>query len=180
MKRKELRAKIDELISTGTPKSEVFASLSGQGIKDRLLAYLIAVHVDPRRCEANRRRIKIMVAIAYVEMVITCLYSLVLGWKTSPLVGFLFAAVGTLISILFVWGFKTSRAGVYVAYFSLFIMQLPNMLMKDLPQRPLVTLVSLVINVSIVLYVLDLKRRLFPDLGLFSPRRDKGRYVFTD
>ena len=42
MNKKEIKAKVTDLISSGMAKSEVFTQLSGHGVKDSQLAYFIA------------------------------------------------------------------------------------------------------------------------------------------
>ena len=44
MNKNEIKAQVHSLIEAGTPKSEVFSRLSGQGIKDSQLAYFIAAY----------------------------------------------------------------------------------------------------------------------------------------
>lgn len=56
MKTKEAKAKVKDLLSSGVPRSEVFAQLSGQGVKDRLLARLIASTSDPYLCDIHDRK----------------------------------------------------------------------------------------------------------------------------
>jgi hypothetical protein len=47
MNKKEAKAKIAALLAAGSRKAEVLANLSGQGLKDRVLARLIASRPDP-------------------------------------------------------------------------------------------------------------------------------------
>ncbi|WP_321899886.1 hypothetical protein [Paraburkholderia heleia] len=179
MNRKDLRQKVDELISSGIPKSEVFSRLSGNDVGDRTLAYAIAAHIDPRRCEAHRWRIRILLVFAYVEVAFAFLVCLGAGMKLSPLAGLAAAIGGASLTFLFAWGFQRNNVAAYNAYLILTIGQAPNQL-NNLSHAPMITGIRLAIGVGMYAYVWTLRKRLFPDVVFIGPRKVDGVYVFDD
>ena len=115
MNPKDIGQKIEDLIASGVPKSEVFRTLSGDDVKDRTLAYIIAARIDPRRCEANKWRIRFLVMVACVEVVFSFLVCLGIGMKISPLVGLALAIVGALVSFLLARGIQRNKVTAYNA-----------------------------------------------------------------
>ncbi|MFP3663181.1 permease, partial [Burkholderia sp. SIMBA_043] len=51
MNKKEARTRIAALLSAGARKADVLAELAGQGLKDQVLARLIASRPDPELCK---------------------------------------------------------------------------------------------------------------------------------
>ena len=179
MNRKEAQAKVTELLSAGEKKQQVFAELSGNGVKDRVLAYLIASHVDPRRCAENKIHRRIVIAIAYIQLVLAVLAALYIAINMSVAVGLVVGAIGLLFGALFVWGFSKNRASVYSAFILLSLSQLPRQL-EGFMDNPVATAVGLAIGIGIIAYVWFVRQRLFPDLAFLGAKKVAGRYVFTD
>ncbi|SOE94734.1 hypothetical protein SAMN05414139_07573 [Burkholderia sp. D7] len=179
MNPKDIKHKVEDLIASGVPKSVVFRRLSGGDVKDRTLAYLIAARIDPRRCEANKWRIRFLVMVAYVEVAFSFLVCLGIGMKISPLVGLALAIVGALFSFLFAWGFQRNKAAAYNAFMILTIGQAPNQL-NNFSHASIGSFVGLAISFALYMYVWSLRKRLFPDFAFMSPRKVDGAYVFDD
>ncbi|WP_455232813.1 hypothetical protein [Geopseudomonas aromaticivorans] len=75
MNKKEINYKVKNLISSGVPRSEVFSQLSGQGLKDGQLAYLIASYADPILCHIHDRKVSFAIALMFIQAAVAFLGS---------------------------------------------------------------------------------------------------------
>jgi predicted branched-subunit amino acid permease len=179
MDRKEIKAQVVQLLSEGVAKSDVFTRLTGQGVKDRLLAYLIASHADPERCRANRGHLLAIRIIAWLQVVIGVLVGYAAGSEISPVAGLIVAALAAAFTLLFVWGFSKNNAGAYNAYLILTITQLPRQF-SGFEEHPVSTLIGLLIGLALLAYVWYVRTRIFPDFNFIAPRKVNGKYVFSE
>ncbi|KWF30230.1 hypothetical protein [Burkholderia pseudomultivorans] len=188
MNKQEAKTRIAVLLSAGTRKADVLAELSGQGVKDRVIAGLIASRPDPERCRRNKVHTWILVAIGIAQLIISLLLGIVLFEAYGQLgsagslakgLALLFLALTVPLSLLFIWGFATHRVGVYHAFIVLSLLQLPKTL-SDLPHEPATALPSLAITLALVAYVWFVRNRMFPDYGWLTPRKVDGHYAFVE
>ncbi|MGU3781283.1 permease [Burkholderia metallica] len=180
MNRKEAKTRIAVLLSAGTRKADALAELSGQGLKDRVLAHLIASRPDPERCRKNKLHIRILIALGIAQLAISVMlaYYFFATGAGSGLV-LVFLALTVPLSLLFIWGFATNRVGAYHAFILLSLLQLPKTI-GALGRDPATALPGLVITLLLVGYVWFVRNRLFPDYGWFAPRKVDGRYAFVE
>jgi len=178
MNKNEVRAKVTEMLSAGEKKQDVFAGLSGKGVKDRVLAYLIASHVDLRRCVENRTYRRIAIAIAYYHVVVA-IFSAYIVIDRLVTLGLVLGAILLLFAALFVWGFWKNKASVYNVYLILSLTQLPLRFLEFL-EYPAGASAGLAIDIGLITYVWFVRQRLFPDLAFIGTRKVDGRYVFSD
>jgi len=178
MKKKEIKTKVRELLSSGTAKSEVFAQFSGQGIKDSQLAYFIAAHPDPARCDEHSGKIKVLIAIMLVQTLIAFLLGFGIGAKIGPNAQWIVAVLVSLIPLLFAWGFYKPLVGAYNAYIFLGIIQLPKSF-EGFTADPVTTSIIIAINISILAFVWYVRAKIFPDFAFVTPKKVKGEYVFS-
>lgn len=179
MNRKEIKAQVVQLLSNGVAKSEVFTRLTGQGVKDRLLAYFIAAHADPERCRANRGHLIAVRVIAWLQVIVGLLAGYAVGSEISAVAGLIVAAVAVAIFLLFVWGFTKNNVGAYNAYLILAITQLPRQF-TDFAEHPMSTLIGCLIGVGLFAYIWYVRTRIFPDFNFMSPKKLNGKYVFSE
>lgn len=188
MNRKEAKTKIAAMLSAGSTKSDVFASLSGHGVEDRVLANLIASRPDPGRCRRNKLHVCILVGLGILQLLFSLWVAVTLATDASTIgpvtssdwavIG-LFLAITVPISLLFIWGFATHRVGAYHAYIALLIVQMPKQIGR-LATTPGPSLAGLAISIALVAYVCFVRNRLFPDYVWFRPRKVDNRYAFVD
>ncbi|MBJ9963542.1 permease [Burkholderia seminalis] len=180
MNRKEAKTRIAVLLSAGTRKADALAELSGQGLKDRVLAHLIASRPDPERCRKNKVHIRILVALGIAQLAISLMlaYYFFASGAGNVLV-LVFLALTVPLSLLFIWGFATNRVGAYHAFILLSLLQLPKTI-AELGRDPSTALPSLLITALLVGYVWYVRNRMFPDYGWFAPRKVEGRYTFVE
>jgi hypothetical protein len=177
MDKKEARAKVEELLSTGTAKRDVFAQLSGQGVNDNQLAYLIASYPDPARCAEHAKKVKWLVAIMIVQALILLPAGFLIGATIGPVAAGLIGTLCMLIPLLFAYGFYTNRVGAYNAYILLSIVQLPNAF-KGFMSAPVASAIGLLIAIGIVVLVWHVRDKIFPDFTFVTPRKVNKEYVF--
>ena len=179
MNKKEIRAKVTEMLSSGVKKQDVFNALSDKGIKDRRLAFLIASHVNAQRCTQNKWHIRAAIGIVCLQLIWGLLVSIMLALRLALVDGLIVGALLTLISLFFIWGFAKNKAGIYSVFIILGILGVPRQ-MQGFEQQPLETAIGLVLSLVIVGYIVFVRYRLFPDLYWYGPRKAGGAYVFTD
>ncbi|AIO38593.1 permease [Burkholderia latens] len=180
MNKKEAKTKIAALLSAGARKADVLAELGGQGLKDRVLAHLIASHADPELCRKNQLHTRILVGLGIAQLLISVGLAYLLWADTrSNGAALLFVAVTVPLSLLFIWGFSTHRVGAYHAFIILSLLQLPKTI-AALAHEPSSAVPSLAVTVVLVGYVWFVRNRMFPDFGWFTPRKVDGRYAFVE
>ncbi|MBR8333361.1 permease [Burkholderia ambifaria] len=188
MNKKEARTRIAALLSAGARKADVLAELAGQGLKDQVLARLIASRPDPELCKKNKVHTWILIGLGIAQLLI----SLALGYLIAAAasesgdtgmlgngLAVLFLVLTVPLSLLFIWGFATHRVGAYHAFIALSLLQLPKTI-ADLAHDPSSALPSLGVTVILMGYVWFVRNRMFPDFGWFTPRKIDGRYAFVD
>jgi hypothetical protein len=176
--KKQIKAKVQTLLTAGVGKTAVFRLLSGHGVRDSLLAHYIASHVDVSEVDVHANKIDRLLWIMYAQ----ALLGLWIGWNMAATWGPVGKGIALLLCVglplFFAWGFYKNQAGFYNAYLLLQIVQLPK-LFKDFGTDPIVTLLAVAINVAVLGYVWYVRSKLFPDFLAFTPKKLSGRYVFV-
>jgi hypothetical protein len=179
MKKKEIKIKVRELLSSGASKTDVFTRLSGQGMKDRHLAYVIAAHVEPDVTDKFEKLNNAAIMLMFVQ----AFFAFFLGHRVGAAIGpnamLIFALAFGAIPLLFAWGFYKHAVGAYNAYILLTVIQWPKAL-EGFSQTPVVTSIGFLISGAMLALIWYLRFRLFPDFLFMSPRKVKGKYVFTN
>ncbi|HDR8962619.1 hypothetical protein [Burkholderia vietnamiensis] len=180
MNKKEAKTRIAALLSAGARKADVLAELAGHGLKEQLLARLIASRPDPALCRRNRVHTRILVGLGVAQLLISVALAYVFAAGGLGIgATLLFGALTVSLSLLFIWGFATHRVGAYHAFIVLSLLQLPKTI-AALGRDPSAALPSLAVTVILVGYVWFVRNRMFPDFGWFSPRKIDGRYAFVE
>ena len=178
MNKKEIRAKVNDLLSSDVPKSEVFRKLSGQGVKDRQLAHFIASYADPLRCAAHDGKVNIIITLMFIQALIAALLGFSIGAKIGPNAKWIVPLLIASIPLLFAWGFYKYRAGAFNAYILLTIVQLPRSL-DGFTSSPIASSIGIAINIGMLAYVWYVRDKIFPDFAFISPKKVKGEYIFA-
>lgn len=178
MNKKEVQAKVYELLAAGTPKAKVFEQLTGQGVKDSQLAYSIASFADPSRCDNHERKVNILITVMFIQALIAFFMGFGIGAKIGPNAKWIAGALIALIPLLFAWGFYAHRVGAYNAYILLTIIQLPRSF-EGFTSSPVATSIAIAISVAVLAYVWYVREKLFPDFAFITPKKVKGEYVFS-
>lgn len=179
MNKKEIKARVHDLLVVGTPKSTVFAQLSGQGLKDAKLAHRIASFADPNRCDAHGGKVKLLVALMVLQALLAFVLAFSLGEQIGPNARWIVAGLITLIPLLVAWGFHDHRAWAYNVYIMLTIVQLPRAL-EGFTANPAETLGFLFLNIALLAFVWYVRGKIFPDFMFMNARKLNGQYVFVD
>jgi len=178
MNKKEVQAKVNDLLSSGVQKSEVFTKLSGKGVKDRQLAHFIASYADPLRCAAHDGKVNVIITLMFVQALIAALLGFGIGAKIGPNAKWIVPLLIAGIPLLFAWGFYNYRAWAFNAYILLTIVQLPRSL-DGFTSSPIASSIGMAINLGMLAYVWYVRDKLFPDFAFISPKKVKGEYIFA-
>ena len=178
MNTKEVQAKAHELLAAGTAKTDAFAQLTGQGVKDSKLAYFIASYADPKRCDDHEGKVNILITIMFAQALIASFLGFGIGATIGPNAKWIVGALIALIPLLFAWGFYTHRVGAYNVYILLTVVQLPRSF-EGFTSSPVATFIAIVINVAMLGYVWYVREKIFPDFAFITPKKLKGKYVFA-
>ena len=177
MNKVEIKNKVKELLVSGTQKSEVFRQLSGKGIKDNQLAYLIAAYADPERCSDHGSKVNILIALMFVQSVGAFLMGFYLGMMLGPNAAWITGGLIALVPLLFAWGFYHHRVGAYNAYILLTIIQLPKSF-EGFSENPFTSAIGIALNIALLTYVWYVREKIFPGFTFITPKKVKGEYVF--
>ncbi len=178
MSKKEIQQSVRKLLDAGTAKSQVFAQLSGQGVKDSQLAYFIASYADPVRCDEHDRKVNILITIMLVQALLGLIAGLEGGGQIGSTAKWVVAVSSLLIPLLLVWGFYNHRAGAYNAYILLALAQLPKSL-AGFASDPATTTGVMAISIALLAFVWYVRGKIFPDFAFVGPRKVNGKYLFT-
>lgn len=177
MKSKEIKAKVSGLLSSGIAKSEVFAQLAGQGVRDSRLAYIIAAHVYPHRVGAHDRKVNGVITLMFLQALVAFAMGYTYGARIGQNAAWILGALSAAIPLLFVWGFFTNRVGAYNAYIVLSLIQTPKGF-SDFTASPIMSSINIAIGLSMLACVWFVRTKLFPDFGFVTPKKIKGQYIF--
>jgi hypothetical protein len=179
MNKKEIKNKVNELLASGVAKSEVFAQLSGQGVKDNQLAYYIAAYAPPHLTEEYAGKVSTLVTLMFVQALIASFMGFIIGAKIGPTAQWVFAVLIASIPLLFAWGFYKNYVGAYNAYILLSVVQIPKQF-TGISESPIATSIGIAVGLGILIFVWYLQRKIFPDFTFVAPKKIKGKYVFSD
>lgn len=177
MKSKETKAKVAEMLSSGVTKSAVFAQLVGQGVRDSRLAYFIAAHAYPHRCDEHDRKINIAITLMFIQALVAFVLGFTFGAKIGPNASWILGGLTASIPLLFAWGFYANRVGAYNAYILLSLIQTPKGF-SNFASSPIGSSINIAIGLAMLIYVWRVRTKLFPDFGFITPKKAKGQYVF--
>jgi cation transport ATPase len=177
MNKKEIKAQVHALIEAGTPKSEVFSRLSGQGIKDSQLAYFIAAYPHPQRREQHKRKVNLLVMAMLLYALMAFLVGFAIGSQIGPTGRWVLAVVVAAIPLLFAWGFRNYKVAAYNVYILLSLIHLPRAFDGFMAQ-PLANSIALSVNFGMIAFVWYVRHKLFPDFLFITPAKVKGEYHF--
>lgn len=166
------------MLMAGRKKIEVFDTLLGQGVKARVLARLIASHLDPRRYAAMRIHMWIMIAIRGLLLLLILAAGASLAIDKSDGGLAFFCLVMLVIEGGIIWGFVRGKAFVYNIVLLITIAGVGRLGLAVLEHRG--SIPWFVISLGYYFYLGFIRNRLFPDFQFFSPRKVSGRYLFVD
>ncbi|MGZ8271859.1 MAG: hypothetical protein ACXW1T_11560 [Methylophilus sp.] len=178
MNKQEIKKEIAELLNTGKSKNDVYKILSDKGENTHLVAYLIASIPSTGAYEKLHKKINTLIAIMLVVAIWSALSGYITGLKNGPIFALVTVLLGTLIQLLFTYGFYKNYARAYNMYILLGFVTTPLALIS-ITKEPIATSIGVAINLAILCFVWYLRSRLFPDFNLIGPKKIKEQYVFT-
>lgn len=178
MNKKEIKAEIQKLLSSGESKSRVFHQFSGKGLSDRVIANLIASHASPELCDRHEKLIDAMIVVSWLQLALGVLLAIALAINLGLTAGIIIAGLIAGFCYLFVWGFTHNKAWAYNATILLSIVNLPKSL-DDFSSSPISSIAALVVGTGLVAFTWYVRGKLFPDFAFISPKKVKGKFVFS-
>lgn len=180
MDKKQARQHVSEQLDAGVSKTQVFQSMTGSGIKDRLLASWIAGHNNRALYAQHQGKVRLLIAILLVQLLIVwAVCFLYAATQGGTGVWVFIAALSTLIAGSFIYGFYKNKVLAYNIYILLTITQLPQSL-KGFADAPGSTAIGLGVTLAVLAYVYYVRYKLFPDYSFIWPNKVKGQYVFSN
>lgn len=179
MNKKEIRNQIANLISSGVKKHEVFTQLSGQGVSDSRLAYMVAAYPNPQRVADSKIWVRILLFISGLQVLLGFIVGFGIGIHSNLNAGLFLGTLISLFMLLFFLGFYKNKVAAYNVTIILSITQFSHLL-KGFESSPNTTIFAILINIALVGYVAFVRHKLFPDFILMTPRKVNGSYVFSD
>lgn len=178
MKNRDIRDSIAELMASGVAKPEIYSRLVGQGAREKSVARYLAAYRNRDLRDEHSAKVTTLIVIMLVQAIAAYLLgsAISMGEGTGP--GWLWGALSAAAPMLFALGFYRQILFAYNAYILLTVIQLAKLL-AGIAETPLENLIGLAINLALLLFVWFVRSRLFPDIGLFGPRKSGGNYVFA-
>ncbi len=177
MNKKEAKAKVKDLLSSGVPRSEVFTQLSGQGIKDSLLASLIASSADPYLCHMHDRKVNAVITLMFIQAALALLIGFSIGSAIGSDARWVVDGLSALVPLLFAWGFYNHLAGAYNAYIVLYAGSVAGQL-EGVTSGSITMLVGSAIGIGMFIYVCYVRQKIFPDWAFLHQERSRGDMCF--
>lgn len=176
---KEIKVEVDRLLSAGHSKYEVFNRMSGQGVTNDKLALIIAWYADSDRIAANKIWINILLALIFIQTVISFFVGLGQGINSHSDVVWLWGVGAVIIPLGCLLNIYKNHALGYSMYLSSLMLSLKGVI--DIAKTaPSAALIAVGIIVGVGCYTWFVKRKIFPDLVLFKAKKVNDLYVFTD
>jgi uncharacterized membrane protein YedE/YeeE len=179
MNKNEMKDAVKKLLSAGERKADVFSKLSGKGISDDRLAFLIASYPDPILLKRHKTKVNILIIIMFIQAVIALFFGFGIGAKIGPNARWIVGFMTMVIPLFFAWLFYKNFAGAYSAYVLLSLVQIPKQL-EGFFANPTATLIGLTTSLVLIFYVWYVRSKVFPDFHIASPRKINKRYVFKE
>lgn len=178
MNKKEIHAEVNRRLAQGDSKTVTFKALRGQGVRDAVLANMIASYAEPARVEAHATAVKVLVLITGVQLVMAAMVTFVLSLSMGWLAAVAFTTVVGAFCYLFVWGFRHHRAWAYNVSIFLTVINLHRHF-KDFGAAPVMNTLLLLFSLGVLGLTLYLRLKLFPDFVFITPQKIRGEYKFS-
>jgi hypothetical protein len=176
---KEIKIEVDRLLLAGHRKDDVFNRMSNKGVTNDKLAFIIAQYADPRRIEANKTWIKILLTLVFIQAVISFFVGLGQGVNSNSDVAWLWGVGGAFLPLACWLNIYKNIALGYSIYLVSLMLSLAGA--KDIAKTaPSAALIAVGLIVGIGGYVWFVKRKVFPDIVLTKARKVNDVYVFTE
>ncbi len=178
MKRKQIKFEVNKMMAERCGKTEIFRHLVDRGAKESLVAHYIASYVDERLRVQHEGKVNVLIGLMLLQALFGFLYGYIIGLEKHAQNPWVMGLIVASIPLLFVWGFYKQSATAYNLYFLLTVIQIPKML-RGLSETPVETAIGMVVSLGTLWLVLYIRSKLFPEFAALSPKKTKGKYVFS-
>ncbi|MDE2420139.1 MAG: hypothetical protein KGO49_03020 [Gammaproteobacteria bacterium] len=176
---KEMKVEVDRLLSAGHSKYDVFNRMSGKGVTDEKLAFIIALYADPRRVAVNRIWIKILLTVIVIQAVSSFFVGLGQGINSHSDVAWLWGVGGAFLPLACCFNIYKNQVVGYNIYFVTLMLCLKGA-MDIAKTSPISALIAVGFILGIGGYTWFVKQRVFPDFVFTKVKKVNGFYTFTD
>jgi len=180
MKKNEAKKMALEMLETGESKKSVFEKLTNEGMSSRFTASIIASFADPKLCEKYKGLIKVVIVIAYLQLLVGTLTGFAYGRQYGANGGLVGAILAAAFTLIFVWGFTKNKAWAYNVTILLSVLQVPKQV-GNFEKAPIEIGIMISISIALIAFYFYVRTKIFPDYAsIFSIRKSKGLYVFKE
>ncbi len=177
MKRKQIKLEVKKMMDEGRGKTEIFCNLVSRGAKEQLAAHYIASYVDERLGLQHEGKVKVLITIMFIQTLFGFLFGDGIGLEKYAQNPWLMGLIIVSIPLLFVWGFykQSVTAITYISY----SLRSSAENAGGLSETQVETAIGIAVSLRTLWLVLYIRSKLFPEFAAFSPKKAKGRYVFS-
>jgi len=181
MKKKELHKEIKILSKQGLTKTAIFEQLkSHSSIKERKLATMVAAIPDKILCQLHSGKNNALITLMFIQALVGGLAGYFIGLEISESSAITFAAFIAGIPLLLAFGFYRHNYQAFQIYIFLTLLGLSNSF-KGFDEDPASTLIGLSINIGMLVYVVYVKSKLFPEFAFWGLKKgQEGEYQFSN
>lgn len=177
--KRDIKARIAQLRTLGVSAADIFTELRGLAYSDRALAFLLTSRPETYRCAAHKGKVRFMTAVAIVQAML----GFFVGWQIAyaehlpwP---FAIASATCALPTLTAIGFVRNHLQAYNLYILVSLVQYA-LQVRDIIDGYSAAWVGVLLSSLMLTFVIHLRMRLFPGVGVFLPRKDSsGNYVFA-
>lgn len=170
MKKKDITRSIKQEFLKGTSKTELFDKYQGMALSDKNLGYYLSGLKDPELLSKYKFAHVSFLIIFFLTNLLAML-NLAINYSTGILIFGL-----TLTLLIFIGIIRKSNA-VYGIYSILMIINLRSA-SEGFMEEPITVGIILSINIGLISLGIYLKSKYYPDMGLLSPKKIKGKFNF--
>jgi hypothetical protein len=173
---KEIKKEVGRMTNDGIGKTRIFQDLVSRGAKEKVAAYYVASYPNEHIVFEQEGKVKLLITVMFIQAFLAFFVGYIMGMQVQHpwIIGIMFAT----IPLLFVWGFYKQSVVAYNTYFLIAIAQVPK-IVRGFSETPIETSIGLAISLGTLWLVLYIRSKLFPDFTWFTPKKVKGRYVFS-
>jgi hypothetical protein len=115
----------------------------------------------------------------FIQAALALLIGFSIGSTIGPNARWVIGGLSALVPLLFAWGFYNHLAGAYNAYIVLSMGSAARQV-EGVISGSISMFIGSVIGIGMFAFVCYVRQKIFPDLAFFTPRKVKGRYVFSN
>lgn len=179
MKNTKLKKLMQADFDSGDSLQNIFDKYTSEGIKESKLAYFVSTLKDNALIKKHKLANNILLGFMFIVTVFTVFIAYSVGTKLTPdtpiyWISIVITIVMAIIPMLFLYGFIKNTYQAYLAYIIFAVIQLP-ISVGGFSSSNVVYEIGVLISLFIFIFVLYLKYKIFPYMGLFWPKKNVAK-----